>query len=71
MPTPPSDRQFVRLYLDVDRWMSNRDRMACMACASTTDVKQGARRSGARLPVWACSSCQQRLDRLKRKDSRS
>jgi hypothetical protein len=67
MPTPPGDRRFVRLYLDVDRWMSNQDRMACMACASTTGVKQGARETGNRLPVWACESCQKRLARLKGK----
>lgn len=65
MPTPPGDRQFVRMFLDVERWKSNKDHMACMACASTSGVRQGARDNGSRLPVWACSGCQRRLARLK------
>lgn len=69
MPTPPGDRQFIALFLDVERWVSNQDQMVCVACASAADVKQGARRTGARLPVWACSACQRRLGRLKGKRS--
>jgi DNA-binding IclR family transcriptional regulator len=67
MATPPGDRAFVRLYLDVDQWKSNKDSMVCLACASASGVRQGARASGNRLPVWACSACQARLARLKRK----
>lgn len=67
MPTPPGDRAFMNLFLDVERWMSNNDNMACLACASTKGVKQGARATGNRLPVWACSTCQERHTRLSRK----
>lgn len=67
MPVPPSDREFVRLYLDVDQWKSNKDGMVCIACASSSGVRQGARATGNRLPVWACSGCQRRLARLKEK----
>lgn len=66
MPNPPGDRAFVRLYLDVVRWMSNQDAQVCLACMSQKDVKQGARSSGNRLPVWACSACRTRLERLRR-----
>lgn len=67
MPTPPGDRAFVALFMDVDQWKSNEDSMVCIACASASSVRQGARASGNRLPVWACSGCQRRLARLKRK----
>lgn len=66
MPTPPGDRQFIALFLDVDQWKSNDDDMVCLACSSAKGVKQGARRTGNRLPVWACSACQKRLARLKK-----
>jgi hypothetical protein len=67
MPTPPGDRQFMALFLDVDQWLSNNDNMVCLACAGDKGVKQGARSTGNRLPVWACSACQSRHTRLKRK----
>jgi transposase-like protein len=67
MPTPPGDRAFVRLFMDVDQWKSNKDSMVCIACSSSSGVRQGARSTGNRLPVWACSDCQRRLGRLKRK----
>jgi hypothetical protein len=67
MPTPSSDRAFMALFMDVDQWLSNRDGMVCLECASTKDVKQGARATGNRLPVWACSKCQNRHKRLKGK----
>lgn len=66
MPNPPGDRAFVALFLDVEQWKSNQDNMVCLACASTKDVKQGARGTGNRLPVWACAACQRRLARLKK-----
>lgn len=67
MPNPPSDKAFMRLFLDVERWLSNEDNMACLACASTKGVRQGARATGNRIAVWACSSCQDRHTRLSRK----
>jgi hypothetical protein len=67
MPNPPGDRRFMRLFLDVDQWLSNRDGMVCLACAGTTNVLQGARATGNRMPVWACGPCQLRYARLKRK----
>lgn len=67
MPTPPSDRRFMAMFLDVEQWLDNRDGMVCLACASSSGVRQGARDNGGRIAVWACAGCQQRHARLKRR----
>lgn len=68
MVVPSGDRKFMRKFMDVDHWKSNRDGMVCVDCAGTTNVLQGARANGNRLPVWACGNCQLRYARLNRRN---